>query len=67
MSLVHRCSEPGCQTLTMGTLCLEHERAARAGAGSRRQRLGRRIQTPVLALALAVVAAMAGRHWARVG
>jgi hypothetical protein len=26
MPLVHECSEPGCETLTMGRLCIVHER-----------------------------------------
>lgn len=36
--LVHPCSEPGCSTLTMGHLCLEHEgtRAESAPTRSRR-------------------------------
>jgi hypothetical protein len=25
MSMVHSCARPGCRTLTMGELCLEHE------------------------------------------
>jgi hypothetical protein len=25
MPMINQCSEPGCETLTMGPLCLEHE------------------------------------------
>ena len=28
MPLVHECTRPGCSTLTMGSLCLEHEAPA---------------------------------------
>ena len=33
MPMVHSCSEDGCQILTMGQVCLDHERGAKlAGA-----------------------------------
>ncbi len=67
MTLVHRCAVPGCDTLTMGRLCLVHEREAHTGFGPRVQRVRKRAQTPVLALGLAVLAAIAGRLWSRIG
>lgn len=59
MPLVHACSSPGCSTLTMGSLCLEHEREARGGEPRRARLLA------VAAAAAAVAgfaAAFAARH-----
>lgn len=53
MPLVHECGHPECSTLTMGPLCLAHERQERA-ARPPRQRLA---TLPFLAAALAGVAA----------
>lgn len=47
MPVVHPCSEPGCGTLTMGTLCLEHEQTREARFRSRLTALARRAQLGV--------------------
>jgi hypothetical protein len=61
MPLVQACRVRGCGTLTMGELCLEHERVA-AGRGRMRIRAAAgRFRGPALALALAAAAALMGR------
>lgn len=54
--MVHECARQGCATLTMGELCLDHEREAEAEASLRR-RAERML--PRLATASALVAAAA--------
>jgi hypothetical protein len=61
MPLVQPCSEPGCSTLTMGDLCLEHEQIARERLAKRMLALSKRFRTPAVALAVAAVAALVGR------
>jgi hypothetical protein len=61
MSLVRPCSEPGCSTLTIGDLCLEHEQLAQERPGRRMLALSKRLRAPALALAVAGVAALVGR------
>ena len=61
MSLVHPCSEPGCSTLTIGDLCLEHEQRAQERLTRRMVELSRRFRAPAAALAVAAVAALVGR------
>jgi hypothetical protein len=61
MPLVHACSEPGCTTLTIGDLCLEHEQLARERLARRIVALSRRFRAPAAALAVAAVAALVGR------
>jgi hypothetical protein len=57
MPLVHPCSEPGCSTLTIGDLCLEHEQLAQERLTKRIVAFSRRFR----ALAVAAVAALVGR------
>ena len=52
MPLVHPCARPDCETLTMGTLCLEHEQQDDVSLRMRLERL-----LPRLATASALVAA----------
>jgi hypothetical protein len=54
MPLVHPCAAPGCATLTMGELCVEHELAADVRLPARARQLAPRLLT---AGALAVAAA----------
>jgi hypothetical protein len=61
MPLVHPCSEPGCSTLTMGDLCLEHDQLAQERLAKRMVALSRRFRAPAVALAVAAVAALVGR------
>src|SRR6266702_4581815 len=61
MPLVHPCSEPGCSTLTIGDLCLEHEQRAQERLTKRVVALSRRFRAPAVALAVAAVAALVGR------
>jgi hypothetical protein len=61
MPLVHTCRERGCNTLTMGELCLEHERLAEARLFARVSTGFGRLRTPAIALALAAFAAYIGR------
>jgi hypothetical protein len=58
--MVHPCSHPGCETLTMGSLCLEHEREPTLR--KRLQRALPRIATATMVVAAAVAgAAVRGR------
>jgi len=61
MSLVQPCSEPGCSTLTIGDLCLEHEQLAQERLAKRMLALSKRFRAPAVALAVAAVAALVGR------
>jgi hypothetical protein len=61
MSLVHPCSKPGCSTLTIGDLCLEHEQLAQERLTKRIVALSKRFRAPAVALAVAAVAALVGR------
>jgi len=61
MPVVHPCSEPGCSTLTMGDLCLEHEQLAQERLARRMLALSRRFRAPAVALAVAAVVALIGR------
>jgi hypothetical protein len=61
MPLVHPCSEPGCSTLTMGDLCLEHDQLAQKRLARRVLALSKRFRAPAVALAFAAVAALVGR------
>ena len=61
MPLVQPCSEPGCSTLTMGDLCLQHEQLAQERLAKRMLALSKRFRAPAVALAVAAVAALVGR------
>jgi hypothetical protein len=61
MPLVQPCSKPGCSTLTIGDLCLEHEQLAQERLTKRIVALSKRFRAPAAALAVAVVAALVGR------
>src|SRR6266536_3406371 len=61
MPLVQPCSEPGCSTLTIGDLCLEHEPLAQERLARRIVALSRRFKAPAVALAIAAIAALVGR------
>jgi hypothetical protein len=61
MPLIHTCRERGCDTLTMGELCLEHERLAEARLYTRVRTVLTRVRTPATAFALAALAAYMGR------
>jgi hypothetical protein len=52
--MVHPCARPECETLTMGTLCLEHEQQREVSLRTRLEPL-----LPRLATASALVAAAA--------
>jgi len=65
MPLVHLCREHGCETLTMGERCLEHERLAEARLLARMRTVFQRLRAPAIALAFAVVGACLGRAAAR--
>jgi len=67
MPLVHLCREHGCETLTMGDRCLEHELLAEAGRLARLRGVFDRSRAPAIALAFAVLAAFIGRASARLG
>jgi len=60
MPLVHACSSPGCSTLTMGALCLEHERDA-----SGHEQEPQRTRFLAVAAAAAAVAGFAAAFVAR--
>ena len=61
MPLVQPCSKPGCSTLTMGDLCLEHDQLAQERLAQRLVALSRRFRAPAVALAVAAVAVLVGR------
>ena len=61
MPLVHPCSEPGCSTLTIGDLCLEHEQLAHERLARRMVALAKRFRAPAAGLVVAAVAALVGR------
>jgi hypothetical protein len=61
MTLIHGCGKPGCRTLTMGTLCLEHEQAAEARLRSRIGRISRRRRGQAITFTVALAALVAGR------
>jgi hypothetical protein len=61
MPLDHPCSEPGCSTLTIGDLCLEHEQLSQERLTRRFVSLSKRFSAPAVALAVAAVAALVGR------
>jgi hypothetical protein len=61
MPLVHPCSEAGCSRLTIGDLCLEHDQLAQERLAKRMVALSKRFRAPAAALAVAAVAALAGR------
>jgi hypothetical protein len=61
MPLVQPCSEPGCSTLTMGDLCLEHDQLAQGRLAKRMVAFSKRFRAPAVALAVAAVAALVGR------
>jgi hypothetical protein len=56
MPLVHTCSIENCQTLTMGTYCLEHERRA-SDPPRRLAVVGRKALLPTVALLSAALGA----------
>ena len=67
MTLIHVCGKPGCETLTMGALCLEHELAAEARLRSRIGRTSRRRRGQAITLAVVIAAVVAGRASGRIG
>lgn len=67
MPLIHLCRERGCETLTMGERCLDHERLAEARIPARITGVFDRLRAPAIALAFAVFAAFIGRASARFG
>jgi hypothetical protein len=67
MPLVHLCRERGCETLTMGERCLEHELLAEVGRLARLRSVFERLRAPTIVLAFAVLAAFIGRASARFG
>ena len=67
MPLVNTCRERGCSTLTMGELCVDHERLAETRLFARICRIFGRLRTPAIALVLAAFAAYMGRASGNVG
>jgi hypothetical protein len=61
MPVVQPCSEPGCSTLTIGDLCLEHEQLAQERLAKRMVALAKRFRAPAAGLVVAAVAALVGR------
>ena len=61
MPLINTCRERDCSTLTIGELCVDHERLAEARLSARISTVFGRIRTPAIALALAAFAAYVGR------
>ena len=47
MSMLRTCSSPGCETLTLGELCLEHELVSAALAPAPRRRVFDPTREPV--------------------
>jgi hypothetical protein len=56
--LVHPCSRPGCETLTMGVLCLEHEGQRETSLATRVRRLLPRLASASALLAAATAGAL---------
>jgi hypothetical protein len=57
--MVHPCARPECETLTLGTLCLEHEQEEAAGSLRLRVRqLLPRLTTASVVVAAAVAGAL---------
>jgi hypothetical protein len=56
--LVHPCSRPGCETLTMGVLCLEHEQQRDMSVAMRARRLLPRLATAGALFAAAAAGAL---------
>jgi len=67
MPLINTCHERDCRTLTMGELCVDHERLADARLFARIGTVFGRLRTPAIALALAAFAAYLGRASGTVG
>jgi hypothetical protein len=67
IALIHTCHARGCNTLTMGELCLEHERLAEARLRARIGTVFSRVRAPAIALALAAFGAYLGRASGHVG
>ena len=61
MPLVHPCSAPDCPTLTMGRLCLDHEREAALPAAAASLRTLPLPLAALLGLAAGLLAALATR------
>jgi hypothetical protein len=57
MPMVHPCSAPGCSTLTMGALCLEHEFAPALDSSGR----GSVARAALIGLAAGLAAALLAR------
>lgn len=57
MPIVHECSLPDCRTLTMGDVCLEHERRRELEPRQPVRRLASKVLLPVVALAGAAAGA----------
>jgi hypothetical protein len=57
VAIVHPCSRPDCQTLTMGELCLEHE-LLRDGSQPHPHRLLPRVVTASVLVAVAAAGAL---------
>ena len=68
MTIVHECGTPGCETLTIGAYCLQHEALAARRLRSRSTWLLRQAQRPAITtVAVVVAAALAGRLSGRLG
>lgn len=65
VSIVHPCAAPGCKTLTMGELCVEHELAAEMSLHLRARQLGPRLVTASALVAAAVAGALVGTRLPR--
>lgn len=58
MPIVHPCAKPDCETLTMGTLCLEHEQQHDLSLRSRLEQLLPRLTTASALIAAAAAGAL---------
>jgi hypothetical protein len=65
VTMVHPCAAPGCATLTMGELCVEHELAADIDLHVRARQLGPRLLTASALVAAAVAGALVGTRLPR--
>ena len=65
MPSIHPCTRSDCETLTMGTLCLEHEQQREASLQARGRRLLPRLATAGALVAAAAVGALIRTHLPR--
>lgn len=60
MPIVHPCARPGCETLTMGEFCVDHELGDDVRLHLQVRHLGPRVATASALVAAAVAGALVG-------